>query len=101
MDYWDSEYSKYIEVPEGYWVSSHDIEYVNDINVDDTLTDKFYAFFDTSITEISKRYLSEDYTFCRRWQKLGGEIWLDPEIKLNHIGHHVFAGNTKTLFKSV
>ena len=28
--YWDSEYSKYIEVPEGYWVSSHDIEYVND-----------------------------------------------------------------------
>jgi len=78
-----------------------EIEYVNDINVNDISTDKFYAFFDTSITEISKRYLSEDYTFCRRWQKLGGEVWLDPDIKLNHIGHHVFAGNTKTLFKSV
>ncbi|NJL30752.1 MAG: hypothetical protein HC898_03475 [Phycisphaerales bacterium] len=28
-----------------------------------------YAFFDTSIDEFSNRYLSEDYTFCRRWQK--------------------------------
>ena len=26
-EYW-SEYPKYIEVPENYWVSSHDVEYV-------------------------------------------------------------------------
>ena len=63
------------------------------------LSNKFYAFFDTSINEISKRYLSEDYTFCRRWQKIGGNIWLDPDIKLNHVGQYVFSGNTKTLFK--
>ena len=25
--YWDIEYPLYIEVPEGYWVSSHDVEY--------------------------------------------------------------------------
>ena len=25
--YWDKEYSVYIEVPEGYWVSSHNVEY--------------------------------------------------------------------------
>ena len=25
--YWDSEYPTHIEVPEGYWVSSHDVEY--------------------------------------------------------------------------
>ncbi len=30
MDYWDSEYPRYIEVPEGYWVSSHNVEYVTD-----------------------------------------------------------------------
>ena len=27
MDYWDSEYPTHIEVPEYYWVSSHNIEY--------------------------------------------------------------------------
>ncbi len=27
MDYWDREYPTHIEVPEGYWVSSHNVEY--------------------------------------------------------------------------
>ena len=27
MDYWDSEYPTHIEVPEDYWVSSHNIKY--------------------------------------------------------------------------
>ena len=26
---WDKEYSEYIEVPEGYWVSTHNVEWVN------------------------------------------------------------------------
>ena len=30
MDYWDSEYPTYIEVPAGYWVSSHNVEWVNE-----------------------------------------------------------------------
>ena len=25
--YWDSEYPTHIEVPEGYWVCSHNVEY--------------------------------------------------------------------------
>lgn len=50
-----------------------------------------YAYFDTSIDE-DKRYLSEDYTFCRRWQKLGGKIWVDPEIVLNHSGTYLYKG---------
>ena len=28
MDYWDSEYPTHVEVPEGYWVSSHNVEYI-------------------------------------------------------------------------
>ena len=28
MDYWDSEYPTHIEVPEDYWVCSHNVEYV-------------------------------------------------------------------------
>ena len=27
MDYWDKEYPTHIEVPEGYWVYSQDVEY--------------------------------------------------------------------------
>ena len=28
MDYWDSEYPTHIEVPEDYWVCSHEVEWV-------------------------------------------------------------------------
>ena len=28
MDYWDSEYPTHIEVPKNYWVSSHNVEYI-------------------------------------------------------------------------
>jgi hypothetical protein len=52
----------------------------------------FYALFDTSIDLETNRYLSEDYTFCRRWQHLGGQIWVDPTIVLNHIGMNVYNG---------
>jgi len=75
-----------------------EIKYVRDmtsLNADgsiDRTTDTQYALFDGSIDEESRRYLSEDYTFCRRWQKIDGKIWTDPEIVLNHVGTHVFRG---------
>ena len=36
-----------------------------------------YALFDCMIEPETGVYLSEDYTFCRRWRDLGGKIWLD------------------------
>jgi len=54
---------------------------------------KRWALFDTMIDE-DNRYLSEDYTFCRRWQMLGGKIWLDPTTRLSHIGTHMFEGHS-------
>lgn len=50
------------------------------------------AFFDTSIDVKTNRYLSEDYTFCRRWQNLGGKVWCDPQIVLNHHGTFTYRG---------
>ncbi len=29
-DYWDSEYPTHIEVPEDYWVCSHNVEYIDE-----------------------------------------------------------------------
>tara|TARA_B100002049_G_C15829682_1_gene270488 strand:- start:27 stop:575 length:549 start_codon:yes stop_codon:yes gene_type:complete len=78
-----------------------DIKYTNDINIQSSVSDEFYAFFDTSIDPDSNRYLSEDYTFCRRWQSVGGKIWLDPNIQLNHIGSHAFTGHIQKIFRKV
>jgi glycosyltransferase involved in cell wall biosynthesis len=52
-----------------------------------------YALFDTEI-DADRRYLSEDYTFCRRWQKLDGKIHLDVNTVLDHVGTHIFRGSS-------
>lgn len=75
-----------------------ELKYVNDINVDAKYEPFMYALFDTIIDPESRRYLSEDYTFCRRWQDIGGEVYLDPRTALNHVGHYTFRGNIRKLF---
>ena len=59
-----------------------------------------HAYFDTvidskgSITDGgSDRYLSEDYMFCQMWRKMGGQIYLCPWMKTQHIGTYAFTGN--------
>lgn len=62
--------------------------------------DKFvYAFFECLI--VDGHYLSEDYGFCHRWKQLGGEIWLDPNIRLNHHGNYTYEGDVSRLFADV
>jgi hypothetical protein len=51
-----------------------------------------YALFDTIIED--GRYLSEDYTFCRRWQNMGGKIYVDPTVTLDHVGTYTFKGSS-------
>ena len=41
---------------------------------------------------LSERKLSEDYSFCQRWRDIGGKVWIDPEIKMGHVGSKVFTG---------
>lgn len=36
------------------------------------------------------RYLSEDYSFCSLWRKLGGKIMLAPWVVLKHIGNYSY-----------
>lgn len=52
-----------------------------------------YALFDCIIEPETGHYLSEDYTFCRRWRAIGGKVWLDTQTRLLHIGPHEFAGH--------
>jgi hypothetical protein len=52
-----------------------------------------WRFFDTMIDPDSGRYLSEDFTFCRRWRDMGGKIRVDLDSRLMHLGQHMFAGD--------
>lgn len=51
-----------------------------------------YALFDCMIDPDTSEYLSEDYTFCRRWRDIGGQLWLDTQGALIHVGPHEFHG---------
>jgi hypothetical protein len=54
----------------------------------------FWSFFDTLVHPESKRYMSEDYTFCHRWVKgCGGEVWLDVQSTLSHAGNIAYEGS--------
>jgi len=57
-----------------------------------------YALFDCIIDEKSNRYLSEDYSFCRLWQKIGGKIYADLQSPLTHFGTYPFAGHVWSKF---
>ena len=66
-------------------------------NYHDT-SDWNYAFFDTMIDPETKRYLSEDYAFCRLWQKIGGRVYADITSGITHYGNYAFKGNVATQF---
>jgi hypothetical protein len=71
-------------------------KYVDDIGLGKQYEPMMYAIFDCVIDERG-HYLSEDWTFCRRWQAIGGEIWAHSKTLLNHVGHYEFAGDISKL----
>ena len=56
-----------------------------------------YALFDCLI-DTDGRYLSEDFAFSRLWQRIGGRVWMDPDIKLIHHGHYAYSASVQNLF---
>jgi hypothetical protein len=50
-----------------------------------------YALFDCGVED--DHYYSEDWMFCSRWSKMGGEIWVDISISLTHIGIERYTGS--------
>jgi hypothetical protein len=55
------------------------------------------AFFDCVIDPETKRYLSEDYYFCKKAREAGMFLWMCPWMKLNHVGMHVFRGDMRAM----
>ena len=67
--------------------------YINDNAGYGNYGKQIWNFFNCFVCKKSQRYLSEDYAFCRRWEDLGGEIWLDYSIELTHCGTYLFKGS--------
>lgn len=54
---------------------------------------KVYRFFST-VDDTTGDFVGEDIYFLRRWTiEFGGELWVDPFIKLGHIGQKVYRGD--------
>tara|TARA_R100001591_G_scaffold5222_1_gene11583 strand:- start:1974 stop:2267 length:294 start_codon:yes stop_codon:yes gene_type:complete len=70
-----------------------DLKYVSDqiLNGKEFNSENTYLFFDTMKDE-DGRYLSEDYAFSRRWQKIGGKIYADIGSSLTHVGQYRYTG---------
>jgi hypothetical protein len=75
-----------------------ELECVNDHQNRDL--EKYFAVFDCMIDPESRRYLSEDYAFCRRWQNMGGKIYADCMTVLGHVGNIRFIGNLEERLKA-
>jgi len=59
-----------------------------------------YALFNSYVDD-DGRFLSEDYGFCRYWQKMGGKIWVDPTINLTHFGRVKYVGKMLEFLKRI
>jgi hypothetical protein len=55
-----------------------------------------YRFFDVMVDPVTRRYLSEDYGFCRLWSGLGESIHIDANSNLTHQGAKLYRGDFAT-----
>jgi hypothetical protein len=67
-------------------------KYVDDVGfLHGEENDYAYALFDCGVEE--GHYCSEDWMFCNRWSKMGGQVWIDVSVNLNHTGIEDFRGS--------
>jgi hypothetical protein len=72
-----------------------ELRYTHEHRASDPLTGSPWrsALFNCMVDQTTGFYLSEDFSFCRRWTDMGGEIWVDYTSRLNHVGLMVYRGN--------
>ena len=67
-------------------------KYVDDVGfLSGKENDHAFALFDCGVEE--GHYFSEDWLFCHRWSKMGGSIFADVSINLDHTGIETYKGS--------
>jgi hypothetical protein len=67
-------------------------KYVDDVGfLSGKENDHAFALFDCEVEE--GHYFSEDWLFCHRWTKMGGSIFADVSINLDHTGIETYKGS--------
>jgi hypothetical protein len=96
-------FMKMTEAPTGFMVikravferlmaSYPDLSYVPD-SIGEADLGLHYRFFDVMVDPETRRYLSEDYGFCRLWSGLGESIYIDANSNLSHQGAKMYRGD--------
>ena len=57
---------------------------------------KIMMYFQAEVDD-NERYLSEDYWFCQKAQKIGLKTWFCPWMRLQHMGSYIFGGSLADL----
>lgn len=71
---------------------------VNDINPGRHPVKEYVAMMDCMIDPDTRRFLSEDYAFSRRFQQIGGKIFADLASPMCHIGTVTYEGDLRARF---
>ena len=80
-------------------IAAHpELKYRDNIGIGPQYEPHMYGLFDTMI-DPDGNYLSEDWTFCYLWRLMGGKVFADTGIKLDHTGYHKYAGDLDELKK--
>lgn len=78
-------------------IAAHpELKYRDNIGIGAQYEPLMYGLFDTMI-DPDGNYLSEDWTFCYLWRLMGGKVFADTGIKLDHTGYHKYAGDLDEL----
>lgn len=73
-------------------VPTYRVSSVRDPDTGDFVKPLTHEFFATSIDDTGA-LLSEDYHFCDLWNKHGGAVYVNPFIKLDHVGTYIYTGD--------
>jgi hypothetical protein len=80
-------------------IAAHpELKYRDNIGIGAQYEPHMYGLFDTMI-DPDGNYLSEDWTFCYLWRMMGGKVFADTGIRLDHTGYHKYAGDLEELKK--
>jgi hypothetical protein len=68
------------------------LKYTDDVGyLQNKENDYAYALFNGAVYE--GHFLSEDWYFCKQWTDMGGSVYVDVSINLNHSGMEEFLGS--------